>query len=116
LQIHRPTRWPQPDQSERLLVRFVGGTWKHGVTHTHTCTVPTLEFVIFSGGYPFQVVFLGLQSCHVDIFDRFHGKTTFTFLLILMFISTKLSEMEWIWLKGTRTFNPYKWMDITIEM
>lgn len=64
--------------------------WDMETWITHTCTAPTLEFVIFSAGYLFQVVFLGLQSCHVDIFHQLHGKTNFTFMLILKFIFNKI--------------------------
>lgn len=77
LQIHRPTRWPQPDQSEWLLVRFVGGTWKHGSHITYT--VPTLQFVIFSAGYLFRLYFgLAIMSCGHFLIS-FMGKFYFYF-------------------------------------
>lgn len=72
------------NQSDRWCALLVG----HETWATHT--VPTVQFVIFSAGYLFQVFILGLQSCRVDISSSFMGKFTFTFMLILKFFSTKI--------------------------
>lgn len=72
LQIHRPTRWPQPDQSVWLLVRFVGGSWKHGSHSTYT--VPTLHFVIFSAGFLFRLYSWVCNHVVWKHFIRFMGK------------------------------------------